>query len=294
MSARNRLNRRRICAAAALALALASSGPGAAETLREVRNSLAGWLAHPGLRGARVSALVFSLDRGDVIWELAGDRPMIPASNMKLVTVATALELLGPEYECSELPGIWAGESLAAVARRILKRSDNALADCLLASLPEAAGRGDLTPHQLCAETWGERDLFLRGLCWLDGSGLERADVMNAEFTVALLAYMHRCGRGREALVRALPVAGVDGTLRYRMRGTAACGRVRAKTGTLTGVSALSGYADAIGGERLAFSLYMNGYWCGIERVRRIQDHICAALVALNREEDPTGGRPCH
>jgi len=61
---------------------------------------------------------------------------------------------------------------------------------------------------------------------------------------------------------------------------------VRAKTGTLTGVSALSGYADTACGERLVFSMIMNGYSCEIERVRRMQDQVCVALVSLEMRDD--------
>ena len=58
----------------------------------------------------------------------------------------------------------------------------------------------------------------------------------------------------------ALPVAGVDGTLRGRMRGTPAEGNVRAKTGTLRSANSLSGYVTSASGERLIFSLMLNNY----------------------------------
>jgi D-alanyl-D-alanine carboxypeptidase/D-alanyl-D-alanine-endopeptidase (penicillin-binding protein 4) len=58
----------------------------------------------------------------------------------------------------------------------------------------------------------------------------------------------------------AQPVAGVDGTLRGRMRNTAAAGNLRAKTGTLNNVSGLSGYVTTAAGERLAFSIIVNHY----------------------------------
>ncbi len=64
----------------------------------------------------------------------------------------------------------------------------------------------------------------------------------------------------REVFFDSLPVAGVDGTLRRRMVGTAAAGAVRAKTGTLSHVTALSGVATTREGERLAFSVLTNNY----------------------------------
>jgi D-alanyl-D-alanine carboxypeptidase/D-alanyl-D-alanine-endopeptidase (penicillin-binding protein 4) len=58
----------------------------------------------------------------------------------------------------------------------------------------------------------------------------------------------------------ALPVAGVDGTLRSRMKNTAAAGNVKAKTGTLRWANSLSGYVTSVAGERLAFCVMLNRY----------------------------------
>ncbi|MEY3607264.1 MAG: D-alanyl-D-alanine carboxypeptidase/D-alanyl-D-alanine-endopeptidase [Verrucomicrobiota bacterium] len=90
-----------------------------------------------------------------------------------------------------------------------------------------------------------------------EGSGLSRNNLLTARATVALLAAMarHPAGKDFEA---SLPVAGRDGTLRSRLRGTAAEGNVSAKTGTLRWANALSGYLHTAGGERLAFALLLN------------------------------------
>jgi D-alanyl-D-alanine carboxypeptidase/D-alanyl-D-alanine-endopeptidase (penicillin-binding protein 4) len=108
-----------------------------------------------------------------------------------------------------------------------------------------------------------------------DGSGLSRANRASPRDVGRLLAEMldHDAG---PAFERSLPVAGREGTVRYRMRGTAAEGRCRAKTGTLTGVSALSGYCDA-GGRTLAFSILMNGVDVATARVT--QDRMAAAIA---------------
>ena len=254
-----------------------------ASNLRAVQNRVAGVLAHPALQGARVGALIVSTERHGDIYRANAGEPLIPASNMKLVTVATALELLGPQYDCSALPGAESAETLGELSGRILKPSSNALADALLTALPDAAGRPDLTPRQLSAEAWGERGVYLHGTHWADGSGLSREGRMSAAMIVELLEMMDR-SRWRQEFIAALPVAGIDGTLRNRMRDGPARGRVIAKTGSLRGVSALSGYAETIAGERLIFALVMNGFDCETPRVRRMQDHICEALVGLERE----------
>ena len=92
-----------------------------------------------------------------------------------------------------------------------------------------------------------------------DGSGLSRRDLVTADATLQLLTYMSRHRYGA-AFREALPVAGVDGTLKNRMKGTAAAGNVRAKTGTLSAVATLSGYVTSAAGERLVFSIMLNNY----------------------------------
>ncbi|MCA1616014.1 MAG: D-alanyl-D-alanine carboxypeptidase, partial [Acidobacteria bacterium] len=96
-------------------------------------------------------------------------------------------------------------------------------------------------------------------LSFADGSGLARQNLITAGATVELLTYMSR-HRHAGVWLDAQPVAGVDGTLRGRLRGTSAAGNLRAKTGTISNVSALSGYVTTAAGERLVFSTIVNHY----------------------------------
>ena len=73
-------------------------------------------------------------------------------------------------------------------------------------------------------------------------------------------------------------MAATDGTLRKRMRGTLADGNVKAKTGTVTGVSTLSGYATAPNGHTLCFSILNQGLYHTADG-RRFQDAVCTALT---------------
>jgi D-alanyl-D-alanine carboxypeptidase/D-alanyl-D-alanine-endopeptidase (penicillin-binding protein 4) len=93
-----------------------------------------------------------------------------------------------------------------------------------------------------------------------EGSGLSRRDIITPNATVALLTFMSR-HRFADVYRDALPIAGVDGTLQNRMKGTAAAGNARAKTGSLRYVYALSGYVTSAAGERLAFSIMLNNYY---------------------------------
>jgi D-alanyl-D-alanine carboxypeptidase/D-alanyl-D-alanine-endopeptidase (penicillin-binding protein 4) len=92
-----------------------------------------------------------------------------------------------------------------------------------------------------------------------DGSGLSWHDMVTADATLQLLTYMHR--HKYAAVFRdALPIAGVDGTLKNRFKGTLAENNLRAKTGTLSSASSLSGYVRDVAGEELAFSIMVNNY----------------------------------
>src|SRR5690606_17189427 len=90
-----------------------------------------------------------------------------------------------------------------------------------------------------------------------DGSGLSRYDLVSPELLGGVLSHMRR-RPNCEPWDAALPVAGVDGTLADRMREPPLRGNVHAKTGTLSGVRALSGYLTTARGELLAFSILVN------------------------------------
>ena len=109
-----------------------------------------------------------------------------------------------------------------------------------------------------------------------DGSGLSRSDLVTASGLVDLLVAMDR--HPQAAVFRAsLPVAGVDGTLETRLRGTPAVRRVTAKTGTLGLAQALVGYATTACGERLAFAVIVNN----ARRPREAITAIDAAVQAI-------------
>lgn len=90
-----------------------------------------------------------------------------------------------------------------------------------------------------------------------EGSGMSRRNAVTPRNLVDLLRWMQR-RPSFEAFREALPVAGVDGTLQTRFRGTAAEGNLRAKTGSLKGVQTLSGYLTTRNGEHWAFSILLN------------------------------------
>ncbi len=113
-----------------------------------------------------------------------------------------------------------------------------------------------------------------------DGSGLSRMNLVTADMTANLLQYMwtHRDANVRNAFYNSLPIGGVDGTLEDRFRRGPAYRNVRAKTGTLTGASSLSGYVSTAGGTPLLFVLMCNNYTMKTSVVRRTQNAIVTLL----------------
>lgn len=170
--------------------------------------------------------------------------------------------------------------SIDEVLTQMMKESDNLFAEATYYQVAAASGRRPATAKEARE---AERNLFDRlGIessryRLADGSGLSLYNYLTAEAQVALLRYAWLRRDIYDHLLPALPIAGVDGTLKKRMTGTAAEGNVRAKTGTVTGVSALSGYLTAPNGHRMAFCIINQG----ISRAaigREFQDRVCAAL----------------
>lgn len=114
------------------------------------------------------------------------------------------------------------------------------------------------------------------GLRSVDGSGLSRRNRVSPERVGRLLVAMAQDTENAAAFKGSLPMAGREGTVADRMRGTAAEGNCATKTGTLRDVSALSGYCEA-GGHTIAFSALMND--ADIDAARRAQDRIAAAVA---------------
>ncbi len=120
-----------------------------------------------------------------------------------------------------------------------------------------------------------------------EGSGLSRNNLTTANATVALLTVMTQ-HRAADVFLAALPIAGVDGTLRRRMKGTAAEGNVRGKTGSLRYANSLSGFVTTAAGERLVFSLMLNRYTARLpdREAREELDNIAVMLASFAGRDD--------
>ncbi len=162
------------------------------------------------------------------------------------------------------------------------KPSDNLIAEVLLKTLGlKLKGKGSTEAGaQVEAEFLEQAGLDMSALRIVDGSGLSRLNLISARNLLALLEYMHK-HKHAQFYIDSLPVAGVDGTLRNRMKGTPAEANVQAKTGYVSRVSSLSGYVKTKSGEPLAFSIVMNNHLCANTPCRTVQDNLCRLLAEL-------------
>ena len=117
----------------------------------------------------------------------------------------------------------------------------------------------------------------------VDGSGLSRYDLTSADIITQLLITMAGRSDVFDTYLHSFPVAGTDGSLSNRMRGTRAEGNLRAKTGTLSGACSLSGYVQTADGEMLAFSILINNFPSGLRMYRAVQDRVGVILSQMSR-----------
>lgn len=170
-----------------------------------------------------------------------------------------------PPFEITQMQS----PPLSIIAAQTLKPSQNLYTELILRTLGKVAAPATTSiDANRTSETAGIEVVrtFLReaginpsSLVLTDGSGLSWHDMVTADATLQLLTYMRR-HRYATVFLDALPIAGVDGTLKNRMKGTVAENNLRAKTGTLSSTASLSGFVRDAAGEELVFSIMVNNY----------------------------------
>lgn len=162
----------------------------------------------------------------------------------------------------------------------MMKESDNLYAEALFYQLAASTGNRPVRAAHARAvirRLIGKVGLDPSAYKIADGSGLSLYNYVSAEMETRLLRYAYQNTNIYMHLYPSLPIAGEDGTLARRMRGSFASGNVHAKTGTLTGISSLAGYCTAPNGHVLCFSIINQGVMHR-HNGRAFQDRLCAAL----------------
>jgi serine-type D-Ala-D-Ala carboxypeptidase/endopeptidase (penicillin-binding protein 4) len=245
------------------------------------RRTPPGWLGrYYKTYSAPLSALVVD---GAMIDRRMSDRPNVSAGVLfRRALRAQGIVVTGRDGVGRARPGAKPLASvmsppLTDILARVNRYSDNFVAEMLLKELWAQTGKPGTSQGgaRVVRSVLAELDVPLEGVTIVDGSGLSPHNRLTARAIAALLVAAHRDDALARPLARSLAVAGRNGTLAGRMRGTPAQGAVAAKTGTTRYASSLSGYV----GERYVFSILMNGAPVGHWSARTGQDRFVTLLA---------------
>lgn len=177
------------------------------------------------------------------------------------------------------------------ILKLLNKPSDNMIAECLLKTVGAVkkgqgtSGSGG-TGSQTARSFFASIGMDVSHLNQADGSGLSRFNFVSPHGLVQLLTYLHD-QPNFPVFYDSLPIAGVDGSLRNRLKNTPATNNVHAKTGYINRASSLSGYVTTKDGEMLVFSMLMNNHLSTNALPVSIQDKIVLLLADYSREGTP-------
>lgn len=198
---------------------------------------------------------------------------VVPSSGTKMLTIS-------------------ASETLDIVLKKMNKHSSNFVAEQLIKTLgAEGKGPPGTTARGIeVVEEFLERDVGMRRGSYVmrNGSGLNDTNRMSSAQHCMLLKTMWDRFPLAPEFMSSLGIAGKDGTIKYRFEGTDAVWRLRAKTGTLENVSALSGYVQGVGGERFVFSVLVNDFPGRVSTVLSHIDAVGAAVAATGSAGGPS------
>jgi D-alanyl-D-alanine carboxypeptidase/D-alanyl-D-alanine-endopeptidase (penicillin-binding protein 4) len=234
------------------------------------------------------AALTQALREGGIAI-LGGPGAAVAASPAESPPPAPPAAAPAPASPGADTVFVWQSAPLRDILPLFLKPSQNQIGETLLRTLGgEVKGVASVDSGRAAVRE------VLRGFgvaddayVIADGSGLSRYDYVAPETLARILVAMAR-RPDFDVFYRALPIAGVDGTIASRMRGTAAAGNVHAKTGSIANVRSLSGYVTSADGERFVFVMIANHFTVPRRVVEVVQDHVLERLANFRRRPDRT------
>ena len=188
-----------------------------------------------------------------------------------------------PNYAKATILATYTSPPLSVIVKTINKRSQNLYAEQLFRTMGMVFyGHGNMTTgHYVAYPIFTRWGIDTTRIHMADGCGLSHDDLVSPATTVSVLKAMYH-SKYFQAFYESLPIAGVDGTLRNRMKGTAAENNVHAKTGTIEHVSSISGYVTDADGEMLVFSMMVNHYTVPTSLAEKEEDEICERLASFS------------
>lgn len=211
--------------------------------------------------------------------------PMLHLSVAKLIS---SIRQSGIEYvERADVPYdtvisdfLCASHSVNQILQKMMKDSDNQHAESMLCLLGTKAGGANTKKDResQILKTVAKTDQPSSSIDFADGSGLSLYNYITPRMLAALLKYAYQNKSVYDVLLPSLPLAGVDGTLASRFRGSSGYQNIRAKTGTVSHVVSLAGYLTATTGHAIAFVIISNGSHRA-SSPRHLQDCLCEILT---------------
>jgi D-alanyl-D-alanine carboxypeptidase/D-alanyl-D-alanine-endopeptidase (penicillin-binding protein 4) len=242
-----------------------------------------------GVERVRVSGRLPAGAAPDDVWRSVADPLGYAAAVLRMQLEANGISVTGAVRRAAPAPGAslllrFEGLPLHDVASLFLKYSNNFIAESLLKWLALGPAPAAGAPPA----SWAAGAAALRARLGalgvplgearlVDGSGLSRENRVSARVLVETLRRGEAAFESGPELLAGLPIAALDGTLTRRANGARA--RVRAKTGSLDGVSSLAGFARSEGGRDLVFAVIVNGARRGDAATAAAVDAFAAALV---------------
>ncbi|MCL5266738.1 MAG: D-alanyl-D-alanine carboxypeptidase/D-alanyl-D-alanine-endopeptidase [Bacteroidetes bacterium] len=194
-----------------------------------------------------------------------------------------------PNYASATTLATYISPQLSVIVKTINKRSQNLYAEQLFRTMGMVFyGHGNMrTGHYVAYPLYTSWGIDTTRIQMHDGCGLSPDDMVSPTTTVSVLTAMYH-SKYFQPFYESLPIAGVDGSLRYRMKGTAAENNVHAKTGTIEHVSSLSGYVTDKDGEVFVFSMMVNHYTVPTSLAEKVEDGVCERLASFFMKEADT------
>lgn len=228
-------------------------------------------------------------DDGRSYWRRVDNPPVFAGELLKAYLKQVGVRVTGRVVEDvlpADMPKLVSltSPSLAELVGRVNKHSNNFMAAQLaravgahVAGAPGSWEKGKVAIERFLAHLGVEPGSYELH----NASGLHDVNRFSARQIIRVLDYMYQQPDLRPEFVASMAVAGGTGTLNERMLNTEAASVLRAKTGTLSMASSLSGFVTTRGGETLGFSFLVNGFKSRIDNVTRAQDQLGALLASL-------------
>ena len=183
----------------------------------------------------------------------------LEAGGVKVALAAESDRTLGSgRFKAGKVLDTYESPALSVIVDRTNKRSNNLYAEALLREINKARGRErfELSSGEVMLDWLKEHGLPTNSVQFKDGSGLATRNFFPASLMTAFLRQQTDLASWRQSI----PIAGKSGSMKGYLKGTAAEGRLAAKSGSLGAARAYAGYADRADGQQLAFSIMVNNF----------------------------------